>query len=381
MADVTDVIYLDNNATTRVAPEVVEAMMPAFGPLYGNASSMHTFGGQMGHYIQKARAQVAGILNADPEEIIFTSCGSESDNSAWYSATETQPEKRHVITTKVEHSAVLAYGHYLEDKGYEVTWLGVDDKGRLNLEELERAIRPDTALVSMMYANNETGTIFPIEDVARIVKAHGVQLHVDAVQAWMRVPIKLDNIDTLAVSGHKIHAPKGIGALYLSDRLVQAFQPPYLGGEQERGLRPGTENLPYAMGLAAAAARLAKTMKSRDTAMRALNQRLRDGLAAFPEVVLNSPADAVPEVLNFSENCIKSETMLAFLAEAQIYVSSASACGRGQPSHTLAAMGRDPLAIDTAIRVSFCADNTPEDVDAFLNRFEDGMKLLQRIKK
>ena len=162
---------------------------------------------------------------------------------------------------------------------------------------------------------------------------------------------------------------------------MQAFQPPYLGGEQERGLRPGTENLPYAMGLAAAAARLAKTMKSRDTAMRALNQRLRDGLAAFPEVVLNSPADAVPEVLNFSENCIKSETMLAFLAEAQIYVSSASACGRGQPSHTLAAMGRDPLAIDTAIRVSFCADNTPEDVDAFLNRFEDGMKQLQRIRK
>ena len=181
MADRTDVIYLDNNATTRVAPEVVEAMMPAFGPLYGNASSMHTFGGQMGHYIQKAREQVAGILNADPEEIVFTSCGSESDNSAWYSATETQPEKRHVITTKVEHSAVLAYGHYLEDKGYEVTWLGVDDKGRINLEELDRAIRPDTALVSMMFANNETGTVFPIADVARIVKSHGVQLHVDAV--------------------------------------------------------------------------------------------------------------------------------------------------------------------------------------------------------
>ena len=206
-------------------------------------------------------------------------------------------------------------------------------------------------------------------------------VHVDAVQAWMRVPIKLANIDTLSVSGHKIHAPKGIGALYLSDRLVQAFRPPYLGGEQERGLRPGTENLPYAMGLAAAATRLAKTMKSRDTAMKALNQRLRDGLKAFPEVELNSPENAVPEVLNFSEMCIKSETMLAFLAEEQIYVSSASACGRGQPSHTLAAMGRDPLAIDTAIRVSFCADNTPEDVDAFLNRFEDGMKHLQKIRK
>ena len=162
---------------------------------------------------------------------------------------------------------------------------------------------------------------------------------------------------------------------------MQAFRPPYLGGEQERGLRPGTENLPYAMGLAAAATRLAKTMKSRDTAMKALNQRLRDGLKAFPEVEINSPENAVPEVLNFSEMCIKSETMLAFLAEEQIYVSSASACGRGQPSHTLAAMGRDPLAIDTAIRVSFCADNTPEDVDAFLNRFEDGMKHLQKIRK
>ena len=206
-------------------------------------------------------------------------------------------------------------------------------------------------------------------------------VHVDAVQAWMRVPLKLANIDTLSVSGHKIHAPKGIGALYLSDRIVQAFQPPYLGGEQEREMRPGTENLPYAMGLAAAATRLAKTMKSRDTAVRTLNARLREGLKAFPEVVINSPENAVPEVLNFSENCIKSETMLAYLAEEQIYVSSASACGRGQPSHTLAAMGRDPLAIDTAIRVSFCADNTPEDVDAFLNRFEDGMKHLQRMRR
>ena len=260
---------------------------------------------------------------------------------------------------------------------------GIKESTGLDINEMLEHVGKNTILVACMMVNNEVGTRNDVERLAAEVKRRNSRtiVHVDAVQAWMRVPIKLDNIDTLAVSGHKIHAPKGIGALYLSDRLVQAFQPPYLGGEQERGLRPGTENLPYAMGLAAAAARLAKTMKSRDTAMRALNQRLRDGLAAFPEVVLNSPADAVPEVLNFSENCIKSETMLAFLAEAQIYVSSASACGRGQPSHTLAAMGRDPLAIDTAIRVSFCADNTPEDVDAFLNRFEDGMKHLQRIRK
>ena len=178
-----------------------------------------------------------------------------------------------------------------------------------------------------------------------------------------------------------IGALLGVGALFIRDSQRQTLKPPYLGGHQERGLRPGTENLPYVVGLAAAASRLAKTMKSRDTAMKALNQRLRDGLKAFPEVELNSPENAVPEVLNFSEMCIKSETMLAWLAEAQVYVSSASACGRGQPSHTLAAMGKDPLAIDTAIRVSFCGDNTPEDVDAFLNRFEDGMKSLQRIRK
>ena len=271
-----------------------------------------------------------------------------------------------------EHPSVQRPLEDLAKRGYNVTVVKPRADGTLDINEMLEHVGKNTILVACMMVNNEVGTRNDVERLAAEVKRRNSRtiVHVDAVQAWMRVPIKLDNIDTLAVSGHKIHAPKGIGALYLSDRLVQAFQPPYLGGEQERGLRPGTENLPYAMGLAAAAARLAKTMKSRDTAMRALNQRLRDGLAAFPEVVLNSPADAVPEVLNFSENCIKSETMLAFLAEAQI-----------QPSHTLAAMGRDPLAIDTAIRVSFCADNTPEDVDAFLNRFEDGMKQLQRIKK
>ena len=241
----------------------------------------------------------------------------------------------------------------------------------------------NTILVACMMVNNEGGTRNDVERLAAEVKRRNSRtiVHVDAVQAWMRVPIKLANIDTLAVSGHKIHAPKGIGTLYLSDSLYQAFQAPYLGGEQEREKRPGTENLPYAVGLAAAVSRLSKNMKSRDAAVRALNQQLREGLKAFPEVEINSPDSAVPEVLNFSENCIKSETMLAWLAEAQVYVSSASACGRGQPSHTLAAMGKDPLAIDTAIRVSFCGDNTPEDVDAFLNRFEDGMKSLQRIRK
>ena len=279
---------------------------------------------------------------------------------------------------------VFGFVNQTEDgQRYNVTVVKPRPDGTLDMDRMLEHVDKNTILVACMMVNNEVGTRNDVERLAAEVKRRNSRtiVHVDAVQAWMRVPIKLDNIDTLSVSGHKIHAPKGIGALYLSDRLVQAFRPPYLGGEQERGLRPGTENLPYAMGLAAAATRLAKTMKSRDTAMRALNQRLREGLKAFPEVEINSPENAVPEVLNFSENCIKSETMLAWLAEAQIYVSSASACGRGQPSHTLAAMGKDPLAIDTAIRVSFCGDNTPEDVDAFLNRFEDGMKSLQRIRK
>ena len=265
--------------------------------------------------------------------------------------------------------------------GFVIGCLNPD--GTLDIDRMLEHVDKNTILVACMMVNNEVGTRNDVERLAAEVKRRNSRtiVHVDAVQAWMRVPIKLANIDTLAVSGHKIHAPKGIGALYLSDSLYQAFQAPYLGGEQEREKRPGTENLPYALGLAAAATRLNKTMKSRDAAVRALNLRLREGLKAFPEVVINSPDNAVPEVLNFSEMCIKSETMLAFLAEEQIYVSSASACGRGQPSHTLAAMGRDPLAIDTAIRVSFCADNTPEDVDAFLNRFEDGMKHLQKIRK
>ena len=366
--------YLDNAATTIVAPEVADVIDKAMREHWANPSSLYGPGARSEEALNAARAAVARTLGCKAKELYFTSCGSESNNLALLGAARTRTFGKDIVVSGFEHPSVQRPLEDLAKRGYNVTVVKPRADGTLDINKM---------LVACMMVNNEVGTRNDVERLAAEVKRRNSRtiVHVDAVQAWMRVPIKLDNIDTLAVSGHKIHAPKGIGALYLSDRLVQAVQPPYLGGEQERGLRPGTENLPYAMGLAAAAGRLAKTMKSRDTAMRALNQRLRDGLAAFPEVVLNSPADAVPEVLNFSENCIKSETMLAFLAEAQIYVSSASACGRGQPSHTLAAMGRDPLAIDTAIRVSFCADNTPEDVDAFLNRFEDGMKHLQRIKK
>ncbi len=367
MADITDVIYLDNNATTRVAPEVVEAMMPAFGPLYGNASSMHTFGGQMGRYIQTAREQVAGILNADPEEIIFTSCGSESDNSAWYSATETQPEKRHVITTKVEHSAVLAYGHYLENKGYEVTWLGVDDKGRLDLEELDRSIRPDTALVSLMYANNETGTIFPIEEVARIVKSHGVQLHVDAVQAVGKEIIDLKKlpIDYLALSGHKLHAPKGIGALYV--RRGTRFRPYLKGGHQERGRRAGTENVPYIIGLGKACELAASNLEMERTQVAALRDRLQAGLVeAIPHCKVNGDQEhRLPNTLNISFEAVEGEALLLQLDQYRICASSGSACTCGslEPSHVLRAMGVPFTYAHGSVRFSLSRYNTEAEID------------------
>lgn len=378
--------YLDNSATTAVCRAAADKAYEMMTACWGNPSSLHTVGFEAEREMEAARSAVAGLLGAAPDTLTFTSGGTEANNLAIFGAAAAKARGgRHIVTTAMEHPSVAAACGQLEKEGWEVTRLVPDGSGCVPLSALEAALRPDTMLVSMMLVNNETGAILPVEEAAPLVRrlAPRALLHCDAVQAFGKLPIRVRpmDVDLLTVSGHKIHAPKGIGALYLSDSLYQAFQAPYLGGEQEREKRPGTENLPYALGLAAAASRLNKTMKSRDAAVRALNLRLREGLKTFPEVVINSPDNAVPEVLNFSENCIKSETMLAHLAQQQVYVSSASACGRGQPSHTLAAMGRDPLAIDTAIRVSFCADNTPEDVDAFLNAFEDGMKHLQRIKK
>ena len=370
MADRTNVIYFDNNATTAVAPEVLEAMLPAFGPLYGNPSSMHTFGGQMGRWLNTAREQVGQLIGADPEEIIFTSCGSESDNSAWYSATVTQPEKRHVITTKVEHSAVLAYAHYLEDKGYEVTWLGVDDKGQIDLEELERSIRPDTALVSMMYANNETGTIFPIDKVAQIVKSHGVQLHVDAVQAVGKEVIDLKQlpIDYLAISGHKLHAPKGIGVLYV--RRGTRFRPFLKGGHQERGRRAGTENVPYIIGMGKACELAGANIQEERTYVAALRDRLQAGLlAAIPNCKINGDeANRLPNTVNISFEAVEGEALLLQMDQYGICASSGSACTSGslEPSHVLRSMGVPFTYAHGSVRFSLCRYNTEAEVDRVL---------------
>ena len=367
MADRTNVIYFDNNATSAVAPEVVEAMLPAFGPLYGNPSSMHSFGGQMGRWLNTAREQVGQLIGADPEEVIFTSCGSESDNAAWYSATETQPQKRHVITTKVEHSAVLAYGHYLEDKGYDVTWLGVDEKGQIDLNELEQAIRPDTALVSMMYANNETGTIFPIDKVAQIVKSHGVQLHVDAVQAVGKEVIDLKKlpIDYLAISGHKLHAPKGVGVLYV--RRGTRFRPYLKGGHQERGRRAGTENVPYIIGLGKACELAGAKIEEERTKVAAMRDRLQAGLlAAIPNAKINGDeAHRLPNTVNISFEAVEGEALLLQMDQYGICASSGSACTSGslEPSHVLRAMGVPFTYAHGSVRFSLSRYNTEAEID------------------
>ena len=382
--------YLDNAATTRVAPEVADAIYKTMTNHWGNPSSLYTPGVESKELLDKARNIVGRTLGAEPGQVFFTGCGSESNNIALLGAALARRSwGKKIVASGFEHPSAALPLARLAEEGFEVDFVAPGADGRLDVDALADRVDKGTILVTCMQVNNETGARQDVKKLAARVKAANSRtaVHVDGVQAWMRLPVSLENIDSYTVSGHKIHAPKGVGALYL--RRGYNIQPPYLGGGQEKGhgggqeqgVRPGTENLPYAMGLAAAATRLAGSIRSRDKAMRALNDRLRAGLSIFPEVEINSPAGAVPEVLNFSENCIKSETMLAWLSEKQIYVSSASACGRGQPSHTLAAMGRDPLAIDTAIRVSFCADNTPEDVDAFLERFEDGMKHLQRIKK
>ena len=291
--------YLDNAATTIVAPEVADVINKAMREHWANPSSLYGPGARSEEALNAARAAVARTLGCKSRELYFTSCGSESNNLALLGAVQTRTFGKGIVVSGFEHPSVQRPLERLAKQGYDVTVVAPRADGTLDIAAMLERVDKNTILVVCMMVNNEIGTRNDVERLAAEVKRRNSRtiVHVDAVQAWMRVPIKLDNIDTLSVSGHKIHAPKGIGALYLSDRLVQAFQPPYLGGEQERQMRPGTENLPYAMGLAAAATRLAKTMKSRDTAMRALNRQLREGLKAFPEVVINSPENAVPEVL------------------------------------------------------------------------------------
>ena len=374
--------YLDNAATTIVAPEVAQTIHDAMLTYWANPSSLYAPGVASEQALRGARAAVAKTLGCKPGELYFTGSGTEGNNMAVLGAARSKTFGKRIVISAFEHPSVYKPAQRLKAEGYDVVFVPPHADGSMDVNEILAQVNKNTILVACMLVNNETGARCAVEKLAAEVKKLNSRcaVHVDAVQGWLRVPIKLANIDTLSVSGHKIHAPKGIGALYVSDSYRQTFSPPYVGGEQEREKRPGTENLPYALGLAAAAKRLAGNLPDRTAHARALNERLRRGLAAFPEVIINSPADAEPEVLNFSEMVINSQTMLNFLSTRGVYISTGSACDKGAPSHTLAQMGLEKRRIDTAIRVSFCADNNEEDVDAFLNAFEDGMKTLQRLK-
>ena len=372
--------YLDNAATTMVNPDVIETITKAMAEHWANPSSLYTPGAHSELALNKARADVARTLGATAGEVYFTGCGSEGNNLAILGAARTRKWGKRIVCTGFEHPSVALPMQRLAQEGYDVQFVAPEADGHLNVDRMLELVDKNTILVAAMQVNNETGTAVDVARLAAGVKARNdrTAVHVDGVQAWMRVPVRLANIDSYSVSGHKIHAPKGIGALYL--RKGYHIEPPYLGGGQEKGMRPGTENLPYAIGMAKAATLLSRTLPQRHKTLVELNTRLREGLKQFPEITLNSPEDAVPEVLNFSLNVIRSETMLHHLETMGVYVSSGSACSKGAASHTLTAMGLEPQRIDTAIRASFCADNTPEDVDALLEGLKTGLATLSRIR-
>ncbi|HEY9070571.1 MAG TPA: cysteine desulfurase NifS [Candidatus Ozemobacteraceae bacterium] len=360
-------VYLDNNATTSVAPEVLEAMLPFFKDLYGNASSMHLFGGQVARHLDIARSQVAALLNAQPEEIVFTSCGTESDNHAIRGVCEALPDKRHIITTKVEHPAVLNVCRYLAKKGYRVTELGVDKQGNLNLDELKAAITPDTAIVTVMAANNETGTLFPIDEIARICAEKGVTFHTDAVQAAGKIALDMQKmpVSLLSISGHKLHAPKGIGVLYI--RRGTRISPFMLGGHQERNRRAGTENAPYIVGLGKACEVAMNAMFEENNRLRKQRDRLEKGLFdAIPYAHINgNPQWRLPNTTNIGFEFIEGEAILLHLSAAGIAASSGSACTSGslEPSHVLMAMQVPFTYAHGSVRFSLSRYTTDEEID------------------
>lgn len=378
-----NIVYLDNNATTKVAPEVFEAMRPYFCELYGNASSMHTFGGQVGKSIRQARAQVASLLGATPEEIIFTSCGTEGDATAILSALRSQPDKKHIVTTRVEHAAIIALGQDLEQKGYEVTWLGVDSKGRLNLDELKAALRQDTAIVSIMSANNETGVLFPIQQIADIVKERGILFHTDAVQAVGKIPLDMSKtpIDFLSLSGHKLHAPKGIGVLYV--RRGTRFRPWLRGGHQESGRRAGTENSPYIIAMGKACELAKQNMELERTKVAALRDRLEKGLiSAIPDSIVNGDTTArLPNTTSIAFEYVEGEAILLHLDQCGICASSGSACTSGslEPSHVLRAMGVPFTYAHGSIRFSLSRYTTEEEIDFTIKEVPPIIKNLREI--
>lgn len=376
-------VYLDNNATTQVAPEVLEAMQPYFSQLYGNPSSMHSFGGQVGRKIREAREQVAGLLGATAEEIIFTSCGTESDNAAVRSALQAYPDRRHIVTSRVEHPAIRSLVSFLKTQGYRVTEIPVDSMGRLDMERYEQSLTSDTAIVSLMWANNETGVLFPVEKAAAMARSRDIPFHTDAVQAVGKISIDMGQsvIDMLSLSGHKLHAPKGIGALYV--RKGTKFSPFLIGGHQEKGRRGGTENTASIIGLGKACELAFDKMQEENTRVKRLRDKLESGLLqSIPNSRVNGDRDnRLPNTLNISFEFVEGEAILLLLDEFNICASSGSACTSGslQPSHVLRAMGVPFTMAHGSIRFSLSIYNSEEEIDFVLEKMPGVIEKLRGL--
>ena len=364
-------IYLDNNATTMVAPEVLEEMLPYFSQYYGNPSSMHSFGGRTAKDINDAREKTASLIGAEPDEIVFTSCGTESDNTAIMSALDVNPSRRHIVTTRVEHPAVRALCEHLAGKGYLITTIDVDGDGNLNMDQYEKSLTKDTAVVSIMWANNETGVIFPVEKAAQLAQERGILFHTDAVQAMGKIPIDIKNsaIDMLSFSGHKLYAQKGIGVLYI--RRGTRFSPYLIGGHQEKGRRGGTENTPAIIGLGRACELANQQLSKENGHVRALRDRLESEIInRIPNVKVNGGrSPRLPNTSNISFEFVEGESILLLLDQYGICASSGSACTSGslQPSHVLRAMGVPYTMAHGSIRFSLSIYNTSEEIDVVIN--------------
>jgi cysteine desulfurase len=375
--------YFDNNATTRVAPEVLEAMLPFLSEQYGNPSSAYQFGKFAGEAVRLAREKVAALINADPREVLFTSCGTESNNSAIHSALVTQPGKRHVVTTAVEHSANIKFCEFLEKRGYEVTLMPVESDGGIDVHLLEKNIRPDTAIVSVMWANNETGVVFPIEEIAAICRSKGTLFHTDAVQTPGKLKIDVQDlgVDFLSLSAHKLHAPKGIGLLYVKRRTK--YQPYVIGGGQEQGRRGGTENTASIVGFGRAAELAMASLNDENTRVRAMRDRMERGiLSKIPDCVRNGDATSrLPNTSNLAFDFVEAESILMLLDQAGICVSSGSACTTGSldPSHVLVAMGLTPARARGSIRFSLGIYNTDAEVDYLLEQLPQIIAKLRAV--
>ncbi len=377
------VIYVDNNATTQVAPEVLEEMLPYFNEFYGNPSSMHTFGGMVEHKIVEARERLAGLLGASPEEIIINSCGTESDSTAIRAAILSNPDKKHILTSRVEHPAVKNLFEYLSKNGYRVTFVPVDRKGRLDLDYLYKNLSEDTAIVSIMWANNESGVIFPIEEIGGVLKEKEIVFHTDAVQAVGKIPIDLKNVDVdmFSLSGHKFHGPKGVGALYV--RKGTKYSPFLIGGHQEKGRRGGTENVASIIGLGKASELAAANLSDESIRVKRLRDKLETELLnRIPNSIVNGDIEnRLPNTTSIAFEYVEGEAILLMMDEYGICASSGSACTSGslEPSHVLRAMGVPFTAAHGSIRFSLSIYNTEEEIDFIIEKLPPIIERLREL--